>query len=121
MLTLLGSLGVVSTLTAGLILASNGEDELEEMKDNEMEDPFLQVDDEDVDLVPRHPAQLYESLAYALVFLMLLFVYRKKKSVVACVASIFKGKDDHGNTADAAICAHCRPLSRSVSAKPATG
>jgi prolipoprotein diacylglyceryl transferase len=29
------------------------------------------------DQVPRHPAQLYESAAYALVFLILLFVYRK--------------------------------------------
>jgi len=32
-----------------------------------------------VDDVPRHPAQLYESIAYFLVFLVLLFTYNKKK------------------------------------------
>jgi prolipoprotein diacylglyceryl transferase len=37
---------------------------------------------DDVDLVPRHPAQLYESLAYGLIFLTLLWVYRKKKCAV---------------------------------------
>lgn len=31
-----------------------------------------------VDMVPRHPAQLYESLAYGLIFMMLLAVYRHR-------------------------------------------
>ena len=31
-----------------------------------------------VDAVPRHPAQLYESIAYALIFAVLLSVYRKR-------------------------------------------
>jgi prolipoprotein diacylglyceryl transferase len=32
-----------------------------------------------VDQIPRHPAQLYESIAYFLIFLILLFIYVKKK------------------------------------------
>lgn len=32
-----------------------------------------------VDPVPRHPVQLYEALAYALVFLVLLWVYRRRE------------------------------------------
>lgn len=35
---------------------------------------------ERVDAAPRHPAQLYESLAYALVFLLLLAIYRRTRS-----------------------------------------
>ncbi len=33
-----------------------------------------------VDSVPRHPAQLYESIAYALVFVVLLLVYRRQRA-----------------------------------------
>jgi prolipoprotein diacylglyceryl transferase len=32
-----------------------------------------------VDNVPRHPAQLYESIAYFLIFLILIFIYLKRK------------------------------------------
>ena len=34
-----------------------------------------------VDLVPRHPVQLYEALAYLLVFLVLLWVYTRREEV----------------------------------------
>ena len=32
-----------------------------------------------VDNVPRHPAQLYESIAYFIIFLILLFIYKNKR------------------------------------------
>jgi len=32
-----------------------------------------------VDNIPRHPAQLYESIAYFIIFLILLFVYKNKR------------------------------------------
>ena len=35
-----------------------------------------------VDAVPRHPAQLYESFAYLLIFLLLFSMYRKKKNAL---------------------------------------
>ncbi|HYG36477.1 MAG TPA: prolipoprotein diacylglyceryl transferase, partial [Clostridia bacterium] len=35
---------------------------------------------ERVDLVPRHPAQLYESLAYAVIFVGLLLLYRRLRA-----------------------------------------
>ena len=35
-----------------------------------------------VDLVPRHPVQLYESLVYAVIFLLLLGLYRRKRAQV---------------------------------------
>jgi prolipoprotein diacylglyceryl transferase len=35
---------------------------------------------ERVDAAPRHPAQLYESLAYALIFLLLVAIYRRTRS-----------------------------------------
>ena len=33
-----------------------------------------------VDMIPRHPSQLYESLAYLLIFLILLAIYNRKKA-----------------------------------------
>jgi len=33
-----------------------------------------------VDSIPRHPAQLYEALSYAAVFIILLLIYRKKRA-----------------------------------------
>ncbi|MEW8287387.1 MAG: prolipoprotein diacylglyceryl transferase family protein, partial [Candidatus Thiodiazotropha endolucinida] len=35
---------------------------------------------ERIDKLPRHPAQLYEAIAYALVFLLLLTLYRRSDS-----------------------------------------
>ncbi len=35
-----------------------------------------------VDAVPRHPAQLYEALSYLLIFVLLLFLYRRKGSAL---------------------------------------
>jgi prolipoprotein diacylglyceryl transferase len=35
-----------------------------------------------VDNIPRHPAQLYESIAYFIIFLILLFVYKNKQEKV---------------------------------------
>lgn len=34
-------------------------------------------------LLPRHPAQLYESIAYLLVFIFMFYLYRKKKGLIA--------------------------------------
>ncbi len=34
-----------------------------------------------VDNVPRHPAQLYEALAYLVIFFILFFIYKNKKSL----------------------------------------
>ncbi|MGA2297220.1 MAG: prolipoprotein diacylglyceryl transferase [FCB group bacterium] len=36
-----------------------------------------------VDHIPRHPAQLYESISYLILFFILFFIYRKKKSAIA--------------------------------------
>ena len=35
-----------------------------------------------VDMMPRHPGQLYEAIAYALLFILMLFIYRKKPQYV---------------------------------------
>ncbi|MGB9701960.1 MAG: prolipoprotein diacylglyceryl transferase [Candidatus Kapaibacteriota bacterium] len=35
-----------------------------------------------VDMVPRHPAQLYESISYLIIFLVLIFIYKKYKQNV---------------------------------------
>jgi len=35
-----------------------------------------------VDAIPRHPVQLYESVAYACIFLMLLMLYRRKRTAI---------------------------------------
>lgn len=37
---------------------------------------------ESVDKVPRHPAQLYEAMAYALLFVIMIVIYRRQKSRV---------------------------------------
>ena len=51
---------------------------------------------EQVDLQPRHPAQLYEALAYFLFFGIMVWIYRKRKDTVRkgfyfglCIALIF--------------------------------
>ncbi|WP_103327695.1 prolipoprotein diacylglyceryl transferase [Bacteroidetes bacterium endosymbiont of Geopemphigus sp.] len=38
---------------------------------------FMQMDEEYGEIVPRHPAQLYESLGYLCIFLIIYFIYRK--------------------------------------------
>lgn len=38
---------------------------------------FLQMDEEYGETVPRHPAQIYESIGYLCVFLTIYFIYRK--------------------------------------------
>ena len=35
-----------------------------------------------VDAIPRHPAQLYEALSYAVVFILLLLIYRKQRTAL---------------------------------------
>jgi prolipoprotein diacylglyceryl transferase len=37
---------------------------------------------ERVDMVPRHPGQLYEAIAYALLFALMWFIYRKRQQFV---------------------------------------
>ena len=37
---------------------------------------------ERVDLLPRHPGQLYEAIAYALLFVLMWYIYRKKAQLV---------------------------------------
>ena len=37
---------------------------------------------EHVDLLPRHPGQLYEAIAYALLFVIMWYIYRKKPQLV---------------------------------------
>ena len=37
---------------------------------------------EHVDLLPRHPGQLYEAIAYALLFILMCYIYRKKPQLV---------------------------------------
>ena len=37
---------------------------------------------EHVDLLPRHPGQLYEAIAYALLFVIMWYIYRKKPHLV---------------------------------------
>ena len=37
---------------------------------------------EHVDLLPRHPGQLYEAIAYALLFIIMCYIYRKKSQLV---------------------------------------
>lgn len=51
---------------------------------------------EQVDLQPRHPAQLYEALAYFLFFGIMVWIYRKRKDTARkgfyfglCIALIF--------------------------------
>ena len=40
---------------------------------------FERIDPRIMELVPRHPVQLYEALAYACIFLLLFFLYKKWK------------------------------------------
>ena len=37
---------------------------------------------ERVDMLPRHPGQLYEAIAYALLFIVMCYIYRKKSHLV---------------------------------------
>ncbi|WP_185859892.1 prolipoprotein diacylglyceryl transferase [Blattabacterium cuenoti] len=52
---------------------------------------FVQMDTGYGDIVPRHPAQIYEALSYLLIFLFLWFLYRKKniRNLVGYISGIF--------------------------------
>ncbi len=42
---------------------------------------FFQMDTEYGEIVPRHPAQIYESISYLFIFFILVFFYWKKKNI----------------------------------------
>jgi prolipoprotein diacylglyceryl transferase len=42
-----------------------------------------------VDNVPRHPAQLYESITYLVIFLILIFIYKSKKLLNGFIFGLF--------------------------------
>ena len=46
---------------------------------------------ERVDMVPRHPGQLYEAIAYAVLFIIMWWLYRKSRQSVASVPSVGTG------------------------------
>ena len=52
---------------------------------------FLQMDEEYGEKVPGHPTQLYESLEYLCIFLILYFIYRKtnKKYYMGYIFGLF--------------------------------
>jgi prolipoprotein diacylglyceryltransferase len=46
---------------------------------------------ERVDMVPRHPGQLYEAIAYAVLFIIMWWLYRKSRQSGASVPSVGTG------------------------------
>ncbi len=46
---------------------------------------------ERVDMVPRHPGQLYEAIAYAVLFIIMWWLYRKSRQSIASVPSVGTG------------------------------
>jgi prolipoprotein diacylglyceryl transferase len=46
---------------------------------------------ERVDLLPRHPAQLYEAMAYFVLFLLMIYIYKRQKKVKKTKDGLFFG------------------------------
>ncbi|WP_185855511.1 prolipoprotein diacylglyceryl transferase [Blattabacterium cuenoti] len=50
---------------------------------------FIKISSEYGDIIPRHPTQIYESISYLIIFLSLIFLYKKKKNYKGYLFGVF--------------------------------